>query len=202
MEPKIIDIKFGTDGWRGIMARDFTFENVRRVAQAIADYIKGEVDKSPQKRKNHVAGPVVIGYDRRFESDSFAREIAKVMRGNRLNPLVLAEALPTPAVSFLTRRFKGLGVVVTASHNPPSYNGIKIKCDGRAVMEGVTAAVESFIDKNIPARNNDFKEKSCRDMYLQYLKSKVNTAKIRSKLKRPVVMDYLYGAASGLLEDL
>lgn len=202
MEQKITDIKFGTDGWRGIMAREFTFENVRRVAQAIADYVKDELEKTPNKKKSPLAGPVIIGYDRRFESGTFAREIAKVLRGNRLNPLLISESLPTPAVSFLTRRFKGLGIMVTASHNPPIYNGIKIKCDGRAVLENVTTAVESLVDKNIPARNGDFKEKSCRDVYLQYLKSKVNTARIRSRLKRPVIVDYLYGAAGGLMEEL
>src|SRR5688572_24071750 len=125
MEQKTLDIKFGTDGWRGVLAREFTYENVRRVAQALADYIKDELEKSPQKKKGPLAGPVIIGYDRRFESAAFAREIAKVLRGNRLNPLVLSEYLPTPAISFLTRRLKGLGVMVTASHNPPAYNGIK-----------------------------------------------------------------------------
>src|SRR5438270_11333417 len=119
---KVQELKFGTDGWRGVMARDFTFENVRRVAQAIADYVKNMEDK--EKRKL-LAGPIIVGYDRRFQSDAFAREIAKVLQGNQLQPILLAETLPTPAVSFLTRKFKGLGIMVTASHNPPAYNGIK-----------------------------------------------------------------------------
>ena len=85
-----MDIKFGTDGWRGIMARDFTFENVRRVAQAIADYVKDEMAKAPNKKKSPLAGPIIIGYDYRFQSDAFAREIAKVLEGNKLNPLLIA----------------------------------------------------------------------------------------------------------------
>ncbi|MBI4375810.1 MAG: phosphoglucomutase/phosphomannomutase family protein [Elusimicrobia bacterium] len=196
---KTVEIKFGTDGWRGVMARDFTFENVRRVAQAIADYVKDE--KSP-KKKPFGAAPIVIGYDRRFQSDAFAREIAKVLQGNRLNPVVLSEPLPTPAISFLTRKLKALGIMVTASHNPPTYNGIKIKWDGRAVLEGITSGVEGWLDKSVPTRSNEFKEKSYRDVYLQYLASRFNLSAIKSKLKRTVVVDYLYGAAAGLLEEL
>ena len=198
---KTTDIKFGTDGWRGIMARDFTFENVRRVAQAVADYVKEDAEKGP-KKGGYMNSPILIGYDKRFQSDAFAREFAKVLQGNKLLPVLLAESLPTPAVSFLTRKLKGLGVMVTASHNPAAYNGIKLKADGRAVLENVTSAVEACIDRNIPARSNDFKEKSFRDVYLQYLKSKINPAPIKAKLKRTVVVDYLFGAASGLLEEL
>jgi len=199
---KTTDIKFGTDGWRGVMARDFTFENVRRVAQAVADYLKEESEKAPKGKKGGLANPILIGYDRRFQSDTFAREIAQVLQGNKLQPILLAESLPTPAVSYLTRKLKGMGVMVTASHNPAAYNGIKLKSDGRAVLENVTSAVEACIDRNIPARSNDFKEKSYKDVYLQYLKSKINTAPIKSRLKRTVVVDYLFGAASGLLEEL
>ncbi len=197
---KSADIRFGTDGWRGVMAREFTFENVRRVAQAIADYVKDEAEKNPQKKI--LSAPVLVGYDRRFQSEAFAREIAKVLQGNRLSAVLLAESLPTPALSFLTRRTKGLGIMVTASHNPPAYNGIKIKSDGRAALENITAAVEACLDKSAPARSNDFKEKSFREAYLQYLRSRVNAAAIRSRLRRPVVIDYLYGAGAGLMEEL
>ncbi len=199
---KTADIKFGTDGWRGVMARDFTFENVRRVAQAVADYLKEESEKAPKGKKGSLSDPILIGYDRRFQSDTFAREIAQVLQGNKLQPILLSESLPTPAVSYLTRKLKGLGVMVTASHNPAAYNGIKLKFDGRAVLENVTSAVENCMDRTIPARSNDFKEKSFKDVYLQYLKSKINPAPIKAKLKKTVVVDYLFGAASGLLEQL
>lgn len=192
-------IKFGTDGWRGVMAREFTFENVRRVAQAIADYIK---DESSKTKKGLLGKPVWVGYDRRFQSEAFAREIAKVLSGNKLDAYLMAETLPTPAVSFLTDKHEGLGVMVTASHNPPAYNGVKIKWDGRAMGEAGTVAVESFLDKTPPIRSNDFKEKSVREAYLKYLRSRINPAKFAAKLKRPVVVDYLYGAAAGLLEEL
>jgi phosphomannomutase len=199
---KVIDIKFGTDGWRGIMARDFTFENVRRVAQAIADFVKEDAEKGPKSKSGFMQNPIMIGYDRRFQSDAFAREIAKVLQGNKLLPILLSETLPTPAISMLTKKMKGLGIMVTASHNPAGYNGVKLKADGRAVLENVTSAVEACLDRNIPARSNDFKEKSFKDAYLQYLKSKINTATIKSRLKKTVIVDYLFGAASGLMEEL
>lgn len=194
-------IKFGTDGWRGIIARDFTFENVRRAAQAIADYVKDEQMKA-QRKKTPLSGPMVVGYDKRFQSDAFAREIAKVLEANHLNPTLMAESLPTPAVSFLTRKLGGVGVMVTASHNPPAYNGVKIKIDGRAALENVTQGVEGWVDRTAPTRAVEVKTKSFRDQYLQYLKSRVDTGKIKSKLKKPVVIDYMHGAGSGLMKDL
>ena len=194
-------IKFGTDGWRGIIARDFTFENVRRVAQAIADYVKEEQTKAARK-KTPLSGPMVIGYDKRFQSDAFAREIAKVLEANRLHPTLMAESLPTPAVSYLTRKFGGVGVMVTASHNPPQYNGVKIKVDGRAALDNVTQGVESWVDRTAPTRATEIKVKSYRDVYLQYLKGRVDVAKIKGKLKRPLVVDYMHGSASGLMGAL
>jgi len=194
-------IKFGTDGWRGGMGRDFTFENVRRVAQAIADHLREEISKAPG-RKTPWTAPVVVGYDRRFQSEAFAREIAKVLQGNKLNALLLCEPLPTAAVSLLTHRTKGLGVVVTASHNPPSHNGIKIKCAGRTAAEPLTQAIEACLDRSQPTRSTQIKEKSGRDAYLQYLRAKADITHIRARLKRPVVVDYLYGSAAGFLEAL
>ncbi|MDD5655632.1 MAG: phosphoglucomutase/phosphomannomutase family protein [Elusimicrobia bacterium] len=193
-------IKFGTDGWRGVMARDFTFENVRRVAQAIADYLHEEILKAPNRKRTPWAGPVVIGYDRRFQSEAFAREIAQVLQGNKLNPMLMSEPLPTPAVSLLTHKTKGLGVVVTASHNPPSHNGIKIKHAGRAAMEPLTDGIAACLDRNQPTRSAEIKAKPGREAYLQHLRGKADTARIKSRLKKPVVVDYLFGAAAGLLE--
>ena len=194
-------IKFGTDGWRGVIARDFTFQNVRRVAQAIADYVKEEQVKNVRK-KTPTSGPMVVGYDKRFQSDSFAREIAKVLEANHLRPTLMAESLPTPAVSFLTRKLGGVGIMVTASHNPPTYNGVKIKIDGRAALDNVTQGVETWLDRTSPTRAPEIKVKSYRDVYLQYLKARVDTGRIKSKLKRPFVVDYMHGAASGLMPEL
>ncbi|MHB2025529.1 MAG: phosphohexomutase domain-containing protein [Elusimicrobiota bacterium] len=199
---EVKEIKFGTDGWRGIMARDFTMDNVRRVAQAVSDYLKEETGKPPAQRRWPLSGPVLVGYDRRFASEMFAREIARVVCGNGFKTVLSAEVFPTPALSFLTKRHKGLGLMVTASHNPHAYNGIKIKMDGRAAQEDVTAAVESWLGKSRPARASDFEEKSFRAPYVQYLKSRVNVPAIKSRLNRPVVVDYLYGASAGFLEEI
>ena len=193
-------IKFGTDGWRGVIARDFTFQNCRRIAQAIADYIKDEQLKVGRK-KGPLSGPMVIGYDRRFQSSDFAREIAKVLEANHLAPILMSESLPTPAVSLMSRKLGGAGIMVTASHNPPSYNGVKIKVDGRAALETLTKGVESWVDRTAPTRATEIKIKSYRDVYLAYLKSRVDLAKIRSKIKKPVVVDYMHGAASGLMGE-
>lgn len=194
-------IKFGTDGWRGVIARDFTFQNCRRVAQAIADYLKDEREKAGRK-KTVLSGPMVIGYDRRFQSDAFAREIAKVLEGNQLQPALMAEPLPTPAVSYMSRVLGGVGVMVTASHNPPSYNGVKIKVDGRAALEPVTQGVEAWVGKTAPTRATEIKVKSYKDQYLGYLKSRADIAKIKSKLKKPIVLDAMHGAGAGLMGEI
>lgn len=202
MEAKTTDIKFGTDGWRGLMARDFTFENVRRVAQAVAEYLREESLKSPNRKDNPWSGPIIVGYDRRFQSESFAREIAKVLQGNKLNAFLLDEPTPTPVVSLLTHRTKGLGLMVTASHNPPSYNGVKIKCAGSPAAESLTKAIEACLDRSRPTRSTETKEKSARAEYLKFLRSKAPIQAIRSRLKRPIVVDYLYGSGAGLMEEL
>lgn len=189
------EIKFGTDGWRGVMAREFTYDNVRRVAQAVAEWMKGQPGPRP---------PVVIGYDRRFGSDSFAAELAKVLAANQLRVTVSSEPLPTPAVTLLTQKLKAVGLVVTASHNPPSHNGIKIKLQGRPAGEAVTQAVEALIDRAHPARvgGDPVQSKSFRKDYVAYLKSRTSPEKWLKDLKRPVVVDYLHGASGGLMADI
>jgi len=110
-------IKFGTDGWRAVMAREFTFENVAIVAQAIANYVKS---------LGHAERGIVIGYDARLLSDLFADTIADVLTANGIPALVTDRDTPTP-VTVYTIRARGLAgaVMLTASHNPPQYNGIK-----------------------------------------------------------------------------
>ncbi|MBI4051941.1 MAG: phosphoglucomutase/phosphomannomutase family protein, partial [Elusimicrobia bacterium] len=187
-------IKFGTDGWRGIMAKDFTHPNVRAVAQAVADFIK-----SKPKLKSK---PIVVGYDHRFGSPGYAEEIVTILKGNRLNGILLEEALPTPAISYLTHRQKGIGIMVTASHNPPSYNGIKIKMEGRAVPEAITNEVESLLGKSSILKNGPVPRKSFKQTYLSYLTSRVQTSSIARKLNRPIIVDYMFGCGAGLLEKI
>src|SRR5215510_6695627 len=113
-------IKFGTDGWRARIAEDFTFANVEIVTQALVDYLKTQ----------NAGGELrtVVGYDRRFASELFARRAAEVMAGNGVAVDLFASDVPTPLVSFEVKR-RGLdgGVMITASHNPPDFNGFKFK---------------------------------------------------------------------------
>ena len=115
-------IKFGTDGWRAIISEDFTFDNVAIVGQAIADFILSRKEAVYKTRK------IVIGYDTRFLSDKYAEIVACVLAANKIKVILSDKPCPTPAVSFLIKKkkFSG-GVMITASHNPPSYNGIKYK---------------------------------------------------------------------------
>lgn len=110
-------IKFGTDGWRGIIADDFTFANIRIVSQAIAKYIIGV----GQTHKG-----IVIGFDNRFLSDSFAKAIADIMNANGIMVYMTNEVTPTPIIAYAVHHYQAAGaVMVTASHNPPEYNGMK-----------------------------------------------------------------------------
>lgn len=145
-------IKFGTDGWRAVISDDFTFENVKIVAQAIADYVKSQ--KKKLKNKNsEVFGrkyALVVGYDTRFLSEKYGELISCVLAANGIKTLLADRPTPTPSVSFCIRknRFFG-GVMVTASHNPARYNGIKYKCHfGGSADKRVTDKIESLLYKS------------------------------------------------------
>ena len=142
-------IKFGTDGWRAVIAEDFTFANVARVAQATADYWKSEVH-SPKSKVFGCELKVVVGYDRRFLSDRFAQITAEVFAGNNFQVILTPEPTPTPSVSFAVKNLRAVGgVMITASHNPPIFNGFKLKSYYGGSSDSETCqAVESFLDRN------------------------------------------------------
>ena len=110
-------IKFGTDGWRGIIADDFTFENVRRVGNAIATYV----------HKNEDAGKgLVVGYDTRFASERAAEIVAEVLAGSGIAVRLSNDYTPTPALSYAVKNLGATGgVMITSSHNPFNWNGVK-----------------------------------------------------------------------------
>jgi len=115
----LTDIKFGTDGWRGLIADDFTFENVRRVAGAIASYVL--------KNENPAKG-IIIGYDTRYASDRAARAVADVVARAGIPVLLSDDYVPTPAVSYNVKKLGAAGgVMITSSHNPWNWNGVKFK---------------------------------------------------------------------------
>ena len=149
-------IHFGTDGWRAVIAEDFTFENVARVAQATADFWKSEI-RNPKSAIYQREPKVVIGYDRRFFSDRFARITAEVFARNAYQVVLTPEPTPTPCVSFAVRSLGAVGgVMITASHNPPIFNGFKLKSHfGGSSGPEECQRVESFlsqVERRPPAR--------------------------------------------------
>ncbi|MDX2030566.1 MAG: phosphoglucomutase/phosphomannomutase family protein [Blastocatellia bacterium] len=139
-------IKFGTDGWRARIAEDFTFANVEIVTQALVDYIKAGKPGEP------VA--MVVGYDRRFASESFAQRAAEVLAGNGVAVDLYAHDVPTPLVSFEVKR-RGLdgGILITASHNPPDFNGFKFKAPyGGSATPRITNEIEKLVGATPPKR--------------------------------------------------
>lgn len=140
-------IKFGTDGWRGMIARDFTFANVRRCAQGYATYLIN------QGKENKW---VIVGYDKRFHSENFAATVAEVLAGNGLKVYLTAGATPTPVISFAAPDKNAAGAVnITASHNPPTDNGFKVRDEnGGAIAPDDLLEIE----KGIPDSDNDVKQ--------------------------------------------
>ena len=141
-----MQIKFGTDGWRARIADDFTYETVGIVSQALADYL---IEQNPVGKN-----AVVVGYDRRFASDLFAQRVAEVLAGNEIVVDLYAHDVPTPQVSFEVKRRKlDGGVVITASHNPPDFNGFKFKAPyGGAATPAITNEIEKRVGQTPPKR--------------------------------------------------
>ncbi len=137
-------IKFGTDGWRAIISEDFTFANLRLVSQAIADFIL------EQGEGEHTA---VVGFDTRFLSDRYAADVACVFAANGITTWLSRADAPTPAVSYaIVEKGATAGVMITASHNPPRYNGVKLKASyGGSATKGQHKRVEELLQVNIEA---------------------------------------------------
>lgn len=190
-------ISFGTDGFRGIIAQNFTYDVVRKAAQGMADYIA-------YKHRGMEKPTIAVGYDRRFMSDRFARTLSEVLAANGLNVTLSATPLPTPAVSLLTAKRYGMGVVITASHNPHNYNGIKVKQNGRSAPPSVTADIENYIAKANPVRVSGTKVavRDFRQIYADYINSRVKAAQVLSKLPGKVVVDFMYGTGAEAAAEL
>lgn len=196
-----MQIKFGTDGWRGIIARDFTFDNVAHVTQAFCDVFLGL----------GVPKVVYIGYDRRFLAGKFAQEAAQVLAANGVGIHLSKQFCPTPCISWMTKQFgAGAGIMITASHNPFDWNGIKFKePDGGSASIEYTAPIEKQIAKNLEQgiQPKRISLESARQKgllhdfdpmgpYLEQLQSLVDIEAIR-KAGWNIVADTMYGAGSG-----
>lgn len=202
-----MNIKFGTDGWRAVIAEGFTFANVARVAQAAADYWKSEV-QNPHSEVFRRELKVIVGFDRRFFSDRFAQTAAEILAGNDFEVLLTPAPTPTPSVSFAVKNQSAVGgVMITASHNPPIFNGFKLKSSYGGSSDSETCkAVESFLDQN-PPRLKTQKTKlniSIRDVrpaHFAALKRLVDF-KLIAKSKLRFAHDALFGVGAGCFERL
>ncbi|MBM3877675.1 MAG: phosphoglucomutase/phosphomannomutase family protein [Verrucomicrobia bacterium] len=197
-------IKFGTDGWRAVIAEDFTFANVERVAQATADYWNAKPIPGTVKR-------AVVGYDRRFLSNEFAQRAAEVLAGNGFTVTLTSGPTPTPAVSWLVKQQRGIGgVMITASHNPPAFNGYKLKAWFGGSADGSTCqAVEALLGKS-PVRDVPLADaqksgaisvEDIRAAYFTSLKSLVDF-KLIAKSRQRVAHEALFGVGAGCFDEL
>jgi alpha-D-glucose phosphate-specific phosphoglucomutase len=197
-------IKFGTDGWRGIIAEDFTFENVRLCAQAIASYTLS-VNSVEQAE-------VIIGYDTRFSSDDFAKAVAEVMAGNNIKVIMSDSACATPVLSYGTAARKAAtGIMITASHNPPNWNGIKIKApNGSSASPEVISLIEDSINSTSMRQEpclTDFDQAvragliEVTDLNHIYANGITKMVDIDNLKKAPlkVIFDCMYGSGAGYL---
>ncbi|NTV29398.1 MAG: phosphoglucomutase/phosphomannomutase family protein [Candidatus Omnitrophica bacterium] len=199
-------IKFGTDGWRAIIADTFNFENVAALSQAFAVWVKRDARKIPG-----VPLRVAVGYDNRFLSKEFAETVAVVAAANGIEVVLSNSSLPTPALSLATRELKCVaGVVITASHNPPEYNGFKIKtAEGGGAGKNITDAVEGYIsvedvvkvDFRTAVAEGKIRVLDLKKDYLKFIRGYVNLKKIKPAKFR-VIQDVMYGSGGTLLEQV
>ncbi len=199
-------IKFGTDGWRGVIADDFTFENVAKVALASAFYFR---------RHKKVKKGVIIGYDARFLSREFAEKTAEVLANKGIKVFISDKISSTPMVSLLSKTMGTAGgIVITASHNPAKYNGFKLKGDfGGPAHPEMIAKLERDLRKAIKLKVTTRKsfgqlvnEKKIEmidftSKYVADVKGKLNLDLIKSSGIR-IVYDAMYGAGQGVMEQL
>src|SRR5579871_3582461 len=188
-------IKFGTSGWRAVMAEEFTFANVRRAVTGIARYV---AQQKPQGAR------IIVGRDPRFLGEAFCDLAAQILLQHGITPLVIAAAAPTPAIAFEVTRLRADGAInFTASHNPPEYNGIKFSTpDGAPALPDVTQQIEAHVPAQgaelpaatAPAALPAKESIDVRPAYLARLRDIVDLETIR-KAELKVVFDPLWGAA-------
>jgi len=202
----LTQIKFGTSGWRAVMAEDFTFANVRRAVEGIARYVAGQKPQAAKAR-------VIVGRDPRFLGETFCAMAADILRGHGITPVVVEDPAPTPAFAFAVTQTKADGVInFTASHNPPQYNGIKFSTpDGCPALPEVTKKIEAEIeaadreDHKTATRGHAKSQASesldVKTSYLKRLAEIVDLEAIR-KANLKVCFDPMWGAARGYSDEL
>jgi len=188
------EIKFGTDGWRAIIAENFTFKNIKILSQAVADYLgKGK--------------KVAVGYDARFLSKDFAHTVALVLSNNGIKVILSDRIIPTPTLSYTVKKNRlDLGIMITASHNPAEYNGFKIKLpSGGAAGLDLTNKIEELLYKS-PVKEDTFyahqiRVKDLTDDYIKFIRTYLDLAKLKNKKFR-VLVDAMYGSGNSLIAKI
>lgn len=192
-------IRFGTSGWRALISEDFTFDNVRLLSQAIANYLK----------KNNKTKGIIAGYDVRFLSEDFAKEAGKVIASNGIDVFYPKSATPTPVVSFnvLNKDLSG-AIIISASHNPPEYNGYKFSTEsGAPSTKEITSEIEKELSKisesdvkldeeKAAKRIKEFDASTC---YFKHLNKILDTESMK-KHKMKVAVDCMNGIVTGYLD--
>ncbi len=197
-------IHFGTDGWRAVISDEFTFENVRQVTQAIAGYIREE-------NRPGEALPVVVGFDTRFLSDRYAIEVSRVLAANGLLVHLTQADVPTPALSYAVRHLGAVGgVMITASHNAPRYNGLKLKAAyGGSASPEACRRVEHLLESGVQVRSIEY-ETACQQglihrfnpapAYHAHLETLVSRSILATRPGR-VIVDPMHGSARDYIKD-
>jgi len=196
-------IKFGTEGWRGIIADDFIFENVAKVSSAIAKCLK-QTSLSAQPPARLPA--ILVGYDNRFLSEKFAYISGKIFSDNGFNVLISSTSVSSPNLCHFIRSNNSVGIMITASHNPPQFNGLKIKASyGGPAPDYFNKEVEKTIQNekfSYNYENNwtpDFSD--IKPSYIEYLKLSADFYFIR-KIKNKIVLDAMNGCAGNYFDSL
>ncbi|MDD4938574.1 MAG: phosphoglucomutase/phosphomannomutase family protein [Candidatus Omnitrophica bacterium] len=193
MQPET-KIKFGTDGWRAVIGEDYTFANVKIVSQATSDLL------GPGKK-------IAVGYDTRFMSDIFAEVASRVFKNNGIDVILSDKPVPTPVVSFTVKsRRLDAGIMITASHNPPQYNGFKIKTSsGGAAGPEITGKVEELLGKT-PVKENyegraQITEEDLIGDYAKFIRGYIDFPRIRKKVFR-VLVDAMHGSGDSYIATI
>jgi len=209
-------IHFGTDGWRAVISDTFTFDNLRIVAQAIADAVASEHwEKLEDGEQALDRKKIVVGFDTRFLSDRYAGEVSRVLAGNGFTVMLAHADAPTPAISYSVKHLRAIaGVMITASHNAPRYNGVKLKgAFGGSALPEQCRRVEIYINDNEQQARGpnlmDFKKAREAGLiqkfnplpaYFDHVRTLINTEIIADNPQRFVV-DAMYGSGRGVIKS-
>ncbi|MBN1449478.1 MAG: phosphoglucomutase/phosphomannomutase family protein [Anaerolineales bacterium] len=210
-----MSIHFGTDGWRAVISDTFTYNNLRMVTQAIADAVASDQwDKSGNGGQVPDPRKIVVGFDTRFLSDRYAIEVARVLAGNGFTVLLAQSDAPTPAISYTVKHLNAVAaVMITASHNAPRYNGVKLKAAfGGSALPEQCRRVEVYINDNEQRARGpnlmDYEKareagliKSFNPLpdYFNHLRTLINTDVIADERQR-IVVDSMYGSGRGVIK--